>query len=207
MGTLLAGGGGAATVALTMLPAIGEKGEVFFVETLKGIPSTVASWLSPVVATVAGWFGWSKEPVGAIPLEPSGTPGFRPVPPPQPPPTMTAKIIAARVPDHLLTPALKQTTGSYECAPTAASMVLDYWHKRDSKHQTRTPQALIQVLDGRFNPKSGINADELVTGLKEMDLGYKTIERQASLDQQALQTELENGPVIAQVHLNWGSSG
>ncbi|RLC70530.1 MAG: hypothetical protein DRI81_19000, partial [Chloroflexi bacterium] len=37
--------------------------------------------------------------------------------------------------------------------------------------------------------------------------GYETIERQASLNQQSLQTELENGPVLAQVHLNWGASG
>jgi hypothetical protein len=86
-------------------------------------------------------------------------------------------------------------------------MVLDYWHKLDSSHQTRTPQELIQGLNGRFGPKSGINADELVAGLKEMSLGYGTIERQALLDQQALQAELENGPVLAQVRLNWGTSG
>lgn len=207
MGMLLAGGGGAAAIALTRLPAVGMEAQVSFIERLKGIPSSVAAWLSPAVATVARWFGWSKESAGAIPLEPKETPGFRPVPPPQPSPTMTAKVIAARVPDHLLTPALKQTARSYECGPTAASMVLNYWNRRDSKYQARTPQELIQGLDGRFNPKSGINADELVAGLKEMNLGYETIERRTLLDKQALRKELENGPVIAQVHLNWGTSG
>lgn len=207
MGTLLAGGGGAAAIALTRLPAVGTEEQVSFIERLKGIPSSVAVWLSPAVATVAGLFGWSKEPVESVPMEPSETLRFQPVPPPQPPPTITTTIIAARVPDRLLTPALKQTSGSYECAPTAAGMVLEYWNKRDSSHQTRTPQELIQGLGSRFNPKSGVNADELVAGLKEMKLGYETIERGSLPDKQALQAELGNGPLLAQVHLNWGTSG
>jgi len=207
MGTLLAGGGSTTAIALTRLQAIGTEEQVSFIERLKGIPSSVAAWLSPAVAAVAGWFGWSKEPAESVPVEMSGTQRFRPAPPPQPLPKITMTIVTARAPDRLLTPALKQTSGSYECAPTAAGMVLAYWHERDSSHQTRTPQELIQGLGSRFNPKSGINADELVAGLKEMNLGYETIERVSLLDKQALQAELENGPVIAQVHLNWGTSG
>ena len=220
VGPLLAGGGSAAAIALTPLPGPGTESKVSFIERLTGIPVTVAGWLAPAIAAVTGWFGWHDvvpaQPAAPAPLEelhevevlePGKTSEGQPAAPPQPQPKVTAEITTAPLPARSLTPALKQTSGSYECAPTAASMVLDYWHKRDSKHQTRTPQALIQGLDSRFNPKSGINADELVTGLKEMDLGYETIERQALLDQQALQAELENGPVIAQVHLNWGASG
>ena len=218
-GTLLAGGGGAATVALTMLPATGDKSEISFVDRLKGIPSTVANWLSPAIAGVAGWFGWSQGSAETIPtvpweelrepksVEPSGTSKFVPVPPPQPLPKVTTTVTVERLPDHLLTPVLKQTARSYECAPTAASMVLGYWNKIDSENETRTPQEIIQGLGKRFNPSSGINADNLVAGLKEMDMGYSTIEQDALLDKQALQTELESGPVIAQVHLNWGTSG
>jgi WXG100 family type VII secretion target len=218
LGSLLAGGGGAA-IALITLRVTGTHGQVSFVDRLKGIPSAVARWLSPAVAAVAGWFGWqgsiSKEPAESVAweelhetkVEPERAPEEKPVTPSQPRARESTEATAATLPPQSLTPVLRQTAGSYECAPTAASMVLSYWHRLDSDNQVRTPNELIQGLDGRFSPKSGINADELVAGLKEMNLGYETIERRALLDQQGLQAELKDGPVIAQVRLNLGASG
>ncbi len=218
MGTLLAGGGGTAAIYFASPDAGKAEDTVSFIERLKGIPTSVAAWLSPAVAGVAGLFGWQAQELPTAPweklreperIEPNSTYRFVPVPPPQPPetPTITAKITAARVENRDLTPVLKQTARSYECAPTAASMVLEYWNEIDPKNETRNPQEIIQGLGNRFNAGSGINADELVAGLKEMELGYDTIERQAGLDKEQLKTVLEEGPVLAQVHLNWGTSG
>lgn len=186
VGSLLAGGGGTAAIALTALSVTGTEGSVSFVERLRGIPSTVARWLSPAITTVAGWFGWHDlipekpgEPVSWEELEevevrePSKTLDGKPVAPSQPQPKVSGEVTTAPLPPRSLTPALRQTRGSYECTPTAASMVLEYWHRRDPNHQTRKPEELIQGLGNRFSPRSGINADELVAGLTEMNLGYK----------------------------------
>jgi len=215
LGSLLAGGG-AAGITLTRLPATGTEG-VSFVDRLKGIPDTVKKWLSPAIITVAGWFGMGKDSSSGEPLEPVvvAEPGKTTTQEKgkdegdlssQAQPKVSEKITTAPLPPRALTPVLKQTARSYECAPTAASMVLGYWYKRDPKNKTLAPQELVDKLGRRFSPSSGINADELVAGLKEMKLGYRTIERQALLDKNALQTELNNGPVLAQVHLNWGTN-
>jgi len=220
LGSLMAGGGDVATIALLTLPEAGGGSRPSFADRLKDIPSTVARWLSPAIMAAAGWFGWhlsspgevvetapdQPPPTGEVP-QAEGELGWTPAPPPPPPPTVTAEIIPGYATVTDLTPALKQTAGSYECAPASVSMVLGYWNKVDPNHQSRTPGEIIQGLDGRFAPKSGINPDELVAGLKEMDLGYKTIEWQSSLDKQTLQSELKEGPVMAQIHLNWGTSG
>ncbi len=200
LGTLLAGGGGVAAIPWTRLPATAARSDAWLIERLKEIPDAVAEWLSPVLSSIAGLFGWhvtvSPQPVSWIPA-----------PPPQPPPTISAEIGVGYATARDLTPTLKQTAGSYECAPTAVSMVLYYWNNVDPNNQVRTPQEIIQGLGERFNPRSGIDADELVAGLREMDLGYTTIERRAGLDRQGLQSELKDGPVIAMVHLNWSSNG
>jgi uncharacterized protein YukE len=216
LGTLLTGGGGVAALTLTTLPITGTEGRVSFVDRLAGIPDTIREWLSPAVDTVARWLGWddliSDQPVAPAPWEdfkvvevlaPGETLEGTPTPTLEPLPRATEEITSAVLPSQVTTPTLKQTAGSYECAPTAAGMVLEYFHAQDPNLQTRTPQELIQGLGGHFNSQSGISASELVDGLKEMDLGYQTIQWQASLDQQGLQTELKGGPVLAQVHLNW----
>ncbi|HEC35288.1 MAG TPA: NACHT domain-containing protein [Anaerolineae bacterium] len=103
-------------------------------------------------------------------------------------------------------PVLKQTARSFECGPTSVSMVLQYCNGEGTR-PALTPQQIIQRLGHRFNPHEGIAADKLVDGLREMDLGYRTIEWTAGLGKEALLSELREGPVIAQVHLNLGPSG
>jgi len=104
-------------------------------------------------------------------------------------------------------PPLKQKARSYECAPTSASMLLQYYHQQNPDHKAVAPQELIRKLGSRFDPHKGIGADKLVEGLREMDLGYKTIEWQAKLNQEQLRAELQQGPVMAQVRLNLAASG
>ncbi|MBC7250261.1 MAG: WXG100 family type VII secretion target, partial [Anaerolineae bacterium] len=104
-------------------------------------------------------------------------------------------------------PPLKQKKGSYECAPTAASMLLQYYHNQSTHNKALSPQEIIEGLGSRFNPYTGVAADKLVEGLRDMKLGYKTIEWKAKLDKEQLWEELEHGPVMAQVHLNLTSSG
>jgi uncharacterized protein YvpB len=104
-------------------------------------------------------------------------------------------------------PALEQKSGSYECAPTSVSMILQYYHSQDNRHRSLSPSEVKQGLGSRFNSGSGISADKLVAGLQDMNLGYQTIEWKAELDKEALISELREGPVIAQVHLHLGTSG
>ena len=143
MGSLLAGGG-AAAITLTTLPVTGVEGGVSFIERLRGIPSVIREWLSPTIVTVAGWFGWrdliSKEtsweelPPAEM-LEPGKTLDGKPALPPQPLPKVSAEVTTEFLPPRFITPVMKQTEKSYECAPTAASMVLGYWHKLDPDNQ------------------------------------------------------------------------
>lgn len=104
-------------------------------------------------------------------------------------------------------PPLKQKKGSYECAPTAVSMLLQYYHNQSTHNKALSPQEIIKGLGNRFNPHAGVAADKLVEGLRDMKLGYKTIEWKAKLDREQLRAELEHGPVMAQVRLNLASSG
>jgi hypothetical protein len=104
-------------------------------------------------------------------------------------------------------PPLRQKEGSYECAPTAASMLLHYYNQQNSNCRALSGQELIRELGDRFDANNGIAADELVEGLREMGLGYQTIEWQAGLNQEQLRAQLQQGPLMAQVHLNMASSG
>lgn len=101
----------------------------------------------------------------------------------------------------------KQEPHSYECGPTAVSMVLHYYHQQDSSLPQLTPLEVIQGLGERYNPSRGVAANRLVRGLKEMGLGYRTIGWEAGLDRERLLDELQEGPVIVQVHINFSGSG
>jgi hypothetical protein len=201
-------GGGAAALTPTVLQQLGAQ-RAAFIQRLGELPDSVAAWLTPAAASVAGLFGW-EWPEEAPPVEIEPEPyRFVPAPPPQPPktPVIETEIIAARVPNRDLTPTLKQTPGSYECAPTSASMILEYWNTIDPENKTRTPQELIKGFGGLYNPSTGMNPNELVQGLKNMNLGYDTIAWESKVSKATLQETLQEGPVMAQIHLNWGTSG
>ena len=117
--------------------------------------------------------------------------------PPHPPPPST-------MPPVYKVPVFKQRGRSYECGPTSVSMILHYYGKEGA---VLTRDQIIKRLGWRFNPSKGIAADKLVDGLREMDLGYRTIEWAAGLTKEDLLSELRQGPVIAQVHLGLGSFG
>lgn len=198
IGTLLTGGGAVLTPAA--LPFVGSYVGLF-VGSSKDIPASLQGWLSPLVSQFLFWMGWQQPEIKDLPPAQLQSPA----PAPSPSVPITDEIETAPLPANVLTPALKQTAGSYECAPTAVSMILQYFNKVDANNVSLTPQEIISGLGDRFNSINGINAGELVDGLKEMNLGYDTIDYQTSLDKAALQAELANGPVVAQVHLNWGT--
>lgn len=207
LGTLLTGGGVATTMA--SLPYVGAPLASFF-EGLKNIPTRIGEWLSPAIDRFARALGWTPikdlEPAQVLEGGDSlsgDTPATMTT---KTMPKVTSEVEVRPLSARQLTPVLKQPHDSFECAPTAASMVLGYYHTLDSENATRTPQELIKSFGNRFNPRTGMTATELVDGLKEMDLGYDTIDYQAGLDQETLQAELENGPVVAQVHVNWATN-
>jgi ABC-type bacteriocin/lantibiotic exporter with double-glycine peptidase domain len=85
-------------------------------------------------------------------------------------------------------------------------MILEYYHNQNGHHKSLSPKEIMQGLGDRFKSSSGISADKLVEGLRDMELGYE-IDWKAELDKEALISELREGPVIAQVHLHLGTSG
>jgi predicted double-glycine peptidase len=101
----------------------------------------------------------------------------------------------------------KQTPHSYECGPTAVSMLLHYYHAQDDGLPLLAPHEVIQGLGEWYNPSRGVAANRLVRGLQEMDLGYRSIGWNAGLNREQLLVELQEGPVIVQVHVNFAVSG
>lgn len=85
--------------------------------------------------------------------------------------------------------------GSAACAPTSVSMVLDYFHAKDSSLNTASPQDLIGMMDkGDGTPGQGMSLSNLTDELN--DLGYKNILGKGGASMTELQDNLKNGPVI-----------
>lgn len=85
--------------------------------------------------------------------------------------------------------------GSAACAPTSASMVLDYFHGKDSNNQTIATDKLISMMDkGDGTPGQGVSLSNLNDELS--DLGYHNITTQVNASLDDLKSQLQSGPVI-----------
>lgn len=88
--------------------------------------------------------------------------------------------------------------GNAACLPTSASMVMDYYHSKNSAHQTASPETLIKMLDpGDGTEGKGIGIDRMNDDLAE--LGYSANLSTGSMDD--LQNALKRGPVIVSVRV------
>lgn len=93
----------------------------------------------------------------------------------------------------------------YGCAPTAVSMVTEYWHQQDPDNQTSSAQELLDknVEQGIFKG-SGMSVtyihDELAA------LGYEA-EDHFDANLETLKQEVAKGPVVAAVKLNMRTDG
>lgn len=91
--------------------------------------------------------------------------------------------------------------GSAACAPTAASMVLDYYHNKDTANSAASPDTLIGMLDkGDGTPGQGISLSNMNDEFKE--LGYKNINVTVPASMEDLRTELQDGPAIVTAGVN-----
>ena len=97
-------------------------------------------------------------------------------------------------------------TTQYGCAPTATSMVLDYWHAQDSANQTMSAQDLLNVNadQGEFRSR-GMSVTNIHDEVQR--LGYGVVEDHIDSDLDTLKKEVADGPVIASVKLNMKPSG
>jgi len=83
--------------------------------------------------------------------------------------------------------------GSAACLPTSMSMVLDYYHSKNSANAAASPSDLVGMLDqGDGTSGSGIGLDKLNDDLGE--LGYNSAVRAGNMDE--LGQALKDGPVI-----------
>ena len=94
----------------------------------------------------------------------------------------------------------------YGCTATSVSMVLDYWHKQDSKNKTMTAQEILNknIEQGTF---SGTGLSVSQTHDEIQSLGYKTVEDHINATFDQLKADLEKGPVVAVVKLGMKTSG
>jgi predicted double-glycine peptidase len=99
-----------------------------------------------------------------------------------------------------------QTT-EFGCTPTSTSMILDYWHNKDSANQTLSAQAIIDkhAEKAEFNENSGMSATNIVDDVK--DLGYANSNPYTDSTPEKLKEAVLKGPVIAIVKLNLKSTG
>lgn len=94
--------------------------------------------------------------------------------------------------------------GSAACAPTSVSMILDYYHNLDEQNKTATPQELLTMLDkGDFTHGKGMSLNQITDEMQ--DLGYNNVTAQANASLTDLQSQLQQGPVIATVRLDMKS--
>ncbi len=93
----------------------------------------------------------------------------------------------------------------YGCAPTAVSMVTEYWHTQDPNNETRSAQALLDanVEQGMFVGR-GMSVTHLHDELSA--LGYEARDY-ADADLETLKREVAKGPVVAAVKLGMGTDG
>ena len=83
--------------------------------------------------------------------------------------------------------------GNAACLPTSMSMVMEYYHSKNSVNSTASPSDLLDMLDpGDGTRGNGVGLDKLNDDLAE--LGYSSDVRTGSMDD--LNAALREGPVI-----------
>ena len=94
----------------------------------------------------------------------------------------------------------------YGCAPTATSMLLDYWHAQDSANKTMSAQDLLDVNaeQGEFK-STGMSVTNIHDEVQR--LGYGVVEDYVDSDLDTLKEHVAQGPVITAVKLNMKTSG
>ncbi|MBN2003171.1 MAG: C39 family peptidase [Anaerolineae bacterium] len=92
----------------------------------------------------------------------------------------------------------------YGCAPTAVSMVTEYWHQQDPSNETASAQELLDknVEQGIFKG-DGMSVTYIHDELSA--LGYEA-EDHANADLEMLKQEVAKGPVIAAVKLGMSTN-
>jgi hypothetical protein len=93
----------------------------------------------------------------------------------------------------------------YGCVPTSTSMILNYWHEKDTSLAAISSQELVNanVAQKEFD-STGMSASKIKDDLEK--IGYTSADHNNS-DIETLKGELKAGPVIAIVKLNMAASG
>lgn len=94
----------------------------------------------------------------------------------------------------------------YGCTPTSTSMILDYWHSKDSSNGTLSAQDLLDTnaKQGEFS-SIGMSPSNIHDEVK--NLGYSVVEDYTNSDLSGLKDAVAKGPVIAIVKLGMKSTG
>jgi len=131
-----------------------------------------------------------KFPPAAEPSAPAASASAKPVVPPQTPPEKKFDLLY-----DVPTESQGSLYGSAACSPTSASMVLDYFHNQDPRHQAIAPDKLISMMDkGDGTPGQGVSLSNLTDELN--GLGYNHITTQVNASLADLKNQLQSGPVI-----------
>ena len=148
------------------------------------------------------------SPHGTVGVEgtPEATPGATPAA--ASPPSVTTPTeswwweVPARSQQGLRLPS--GVPSAYGCAPTATSMILDYWHARDPGNETMSAQDLLtaNVQDGEFH--AGMSPSDIHDEVE--GLGY-VLESHVGSNLDGLKEAVARGPVIAVVKLGMQASG
>ncbi len=99
----------------------------------------------------------------------------------------------------------KNQETDYGCAPTAVSMVTEYWHAQDPGNETRSARALLDanveqgVFVGRGMSVANLHDELSVLGYEAKDY--------ANADLETLKQKVAQGPVVAAVKLGMGTDG
>ncbi len=163
--------------------------------------SKLPAWLLPFLPSLP-----QSPIVSPVPEEPPALPEG--IAPPLTPPEVTASATPVAIPgtyepndvpvrdQH----GLKYRGGNtaYGCVPTSASMILDYWHRRDPAHPTLSAQELLNknAEQGEFRGK-GMGIDQLGNDIGD----HYVVKPQPNSNRTTLEQALGNGPVMAVVHL------
>jgi len=94
----------------------------------------------------------------------------------------------------------------YGCTAASTSMVLEYWHGKNSNVGTLSAQEIVDIntKQGTFDSK-GLSVSEVHDEVKA--LGYSTVEDRVNSNFEMLKQDVQQGPVVAIVKLGLKKSG
>ncbi len=210
---IVASGGGGTLFPLD--PAIWMSLPSAFLGFVAGLDtSKLPAWLLPFLPSLP-----QPPIVSPVPEEPPALPeGIAPPAPSEATPSATPIPIPETYAPYEVPVrdqhGLKYNGGDtlFGCVPTSASMILDYWHKRDPSNPTHSAQDLLDMnaRQGEFTGKwvkgtwkEGMRIDQLGNDIGE----HYVVELKPASDRAGLGRALENGPVMAMVHLKMNTTG